>query len=90
MKKIYKYKLGVDGQITELQDNFSGILTIQAQNGWPHVWMEIDSNTEEKRVTFAALGTGWEVPDHKLTYAGTTQDAAGFVWHYYYKVEEVE
>ena len=89
MKKIYKYRLNVDGQATELQDKFSGILTIQEQNGWPHVWMEIDDNTEEKKVVFAAIGTGWEIPNHNATYAGTAQDANGFVWHYYYSVGEV-
>lgn len=90
MKKIYKYRLNVEGQVTEVQDQFSRILTIQTQDGWPHVWIEIDDNVEEKKVVFAAIGTGWEMPDHDLMYAGTAQDMNGFVWHYYYSVEEVK
>lgn len=90
MKRIYKYRLNVEGQVTEVQDKFSRILTIQTQNGWPHVWIEIDDIAEEKKIVFAAIGTGWEMPDHDLTYAGTAQDMNGFVWHYYYSIEEVE
>ena len=89
MKKIYKYRLNVDGQATELQNKFSSILTIQEQNGWPHVWMEIDDKVEEKKIVFAAIGTGWEMPDCNVTYAGTAQDMNGCVWHYYYSVGEV-
>ena len=90
MKKIYKYRLNTDGQVTELQDKFSKILTIQTQNGWPHIWMEIDDNVEEKKIVLVAMGTGWEMPDHDLTYVGTAQDEMGFVWHYYCSFEEIE
>lgn len=84
MKKIYKYELGVDGQTTILKDRFSRILTVQTQNGWPHVWIEIDDNMPEVKIVFVAIGTGWELPQHDLEYAGTAQEEHGYVWHYYY------
>ena len=84
MKKIYKYELGVDGQTTTLKDRFSRILTVQTQNGWPHVWMEIDDDIPEVEIVFVAIGTGWELSQHDLEYAGTAQEEYGYVWHYYY------
>ena len=89
MKKIYKYMLGVDGDVVTITGKFSNLLTIQSQNGWPHIWIELDDNYPEVSLEIAAIGTGWELPQHNMIYAGTAQDAAGFVWHYYYRSKGV-
>lgn len=62
MKKIYKYRLGVDGDVVTIIGKFSNVLTIQSQNGWPHIWMEIDDNYPEVSLAIAAIGTGWNYP----------------------------
>lgn len=84
MKKIYKYKLGVDGEAITLTDRFSHVLCVQEQDGMPHVWIEITDAAPVVTMTIASIGTGWEMPDHNWIYIGTAQDANGFVWHYYY------
>ena len=33
MKKIYKYRLGIDGDVVTITGNFSNLLTVQSQNG---------------------------------------------------------
>lgn len=33
------------------------------QNGWPHVWYEVDDNHKEIEVSIISSGTGWEMPN---------------------------
>ena len=85
MVKIYKEKLGIEGNIVTIKGRIRKILTVQLQNGWPHVWYEVDDNSEEKEVSIVSYGTGWEMTD-KITgwdYIGTVQDVDGYIWHYY-------
>ena len=85
MVKIYKEKLGIEGNIVTIKGKIRKILTVQLQNGWPYVWYEVDDNHEEIEVSIISSGTGWEMPE-KITcwnYIGTVQDVDGYVWHYY-------
>ena len=85
MKKIYKYPLGRNGEIAELTGHFTRGLTVQAQNGMPHIWIEIDEESPEVTISVVAVGTGWEIPDELCeNYLGSVQDGFGYVWHYYW------
>ena len=86
MVKIYKERLGIEGNIVTIKGRIRKILTVQLQNGWPHVWYEVDDNHEEIEVNIISSGTGWEMPDEITcwNYIGTVQDVDGYVWHYYY------
>lgn len=84
MKTIYKYSLGIEGQITEIKDWIIEILSIQTQDGWPTLWAIVDTEKEEEEpVQIYCCGTGWPLPDKHGRYIGTAIDNNGYVWHYF-------
>ena len=85
MTKIYKHRLGFDGGIITIKDKFKRFLTVQAQNGMPTCWYEVDDNCDEIEVMVIAIGTGWDIPEEfsDWEYIGMAQDELGYVWHYY-------
>lgn len=83
-KKIYKYELGVDGDCIAIKNNFSRIIKVMAQNGWPYIWMEIDEeNYDESEINITAIGTGWDYDDNAGVYVDSVIDRSGYVWHYF-------
>ena len=83
-KKIYKYELGVDGGVVTIKNCFSRIIKIMMQNGWPHIWMEIDEeNYDESEINITAIGTGWDYNDDAGVYVDSVIDRSGYVWHYF-------
>lgn len=83
-KKIYKYALGVDGEVVTIKNCFSRIIKVMTQNGWPHIWMEIDEeNYDESEINITAIGTGWDYDDDAGTYIDSVIDRNGYVWHYF-------
>lgn len=84
MRKIYKYELGVNGDITTIEAPIERILTVQWQSGTgPVLWAIIDTDKEEQEIDIVALGTGWDVSKGVQEYIGTVQDGFGYVWHYF-------
>lgn len=84
MKTIYKYNLGIEGQITEIKDWIIEILSIQTQDGWPTLWAIVDTeNKEEEPFQIYCCGTGWPLPDDYGHYLGTAADDNGYIWHYF-------
>lgn len=84
MKTIYKYSLGIEGQITEIKDWIIEILSIQTQDGWPVLWAIVDTEKEEEEpVQIYCCGTGWPLPDDYGHYLGTAADDNGYIWHYF-------
>lgn len=85
MKRIYKYRLPVDGGIERIDANVIKWLDIKTQDGLPHIWAVIDTEGHTKSYEFIAWGTGWDVPDELLDceYMGTAIDDYGYVWHYF-------
>ena len=85
MKRIYKYRLPVDGGIEKISAAVVKWLQIEAQDGWPHIWAVVDTEGRSKDYEFIAWGTGWDVPDELLDcrYMGTAIDGYGYVWHYF-------
>ena len=82
LKTIWKFKLGTMGQSIRYSAPFVKILCIQAQNGEPMVWVEVDENLPERLWQFDCVGTGWDFISNGV-YVGTAQDGNGYVWHYY-------
>lgn len=86
MIRIYKNKLGFNGDITIIKGKIKKILTAQFQPGsGPCIWYEVDDDLKEIEVKIIAIGTGWDLPDNikYWDYIGTVQDGFDFVWHYY-------
>ena len=84
MRKIYKYKLPVDGGVVAIDDYIVKILDLQAQDGVPTMWAIVDSEIEAAGpIEIIAIGTGWELPAGIDEYLGTVQDEYGSVWHYF-------
>jgi hypothetical protein len=85
--KIYKDRLGIEGNVVTIKGKIRKILTVQLQNGWPHVWYEVSDKewVKDREIKIIAIGTGWEIPDEIAywNYVGTVQDINGYVWHYY-------
>lgn len=91
MKKIYKYKLPVNGGIITIDDCIVEILDLQAQDGIPTMWAVVhDDSKMVNPIEIVAIGTGWTVPTGVDKYLGTVQDGLGYVWHYFsIEVEEL-
>ena len=87
MVKIYKDRLGIEGNIVTIKGRIKKILTVQLQNGWPHVWYEVSDKewVKDREIKIIAIGTGWEIPDEIAywSYVDSVQDVDGHVWHYY-------
>lgn len=85
MKRIYKYKLPRDGDVITITDHIVKWLEIHEQNGWPHIWAIVDTEGADEAREIVAWGTGWAVPDELMymSYLGTCEDGAGYVWHYF-------
>ena len=87
MVKIYKDRLDIEGNVITIKGRIRKILTVQLQNGWPHVWYEVSDKewVRDREIKIVAIGTGWEISDESAywNYIGTVQDVDGYVWHYY-------
>ena len=58
MVKIYKYELGLDGEITTIKGKIKRILTAQFQPGFgPCVWYEVDDELKDIEVKIISIGT---------------------------------
>lgn len=89
MKTIYKYELSVAENLIELPLG-SEVLTVQTQNGEPHIWVKLDDEVREtKEHGFYVVGTGWKL-DEIGEYIGTCQTPNGLVWHVFHDKPEDE
>ena len=83
MRKIYKYKLGFEGEIVNIKARIEKILDIQPQGSDVVLWALINDDFPEKDLDIIAIGTGWDLPSGADEYLGTAQDEFGLVWHYF-------
>lgn len=85
MKKIFKYKLPMDGKVITITANVIKWLNIQEQDGQPMIWAVVDDAGYESEYEIVAWGTGWEFPNElsHCRYMGTAQDSYGDEWHYF-------
>lgn len=81
MKTVYKYPLG------EVQlPKGAKILTVGYQNENFVMWAEVDTEQVSEHRTFVVFGTGWKMPDLKMSYVGTIFEGA-LVCHVYEVLE---
>lgn len=83
MRRIYKYKLGFEGEIVNIKARIEKILDIQPQGSDVVLWALINDDFPEKDLDIIAIGTGWDLPSGADEYLGTAQDEIGLVWHYF-------
>lgn len=85
MNTIHKQPLRIISEQEVEMHWVATILTVQLQEGEPHIWYKTPNNvTEEclcKRRIFV-VGTGCEVPAPARRHIGTIQQD-GFVWHFF-------
>lgn len=81
MKVIHKHTLLL--QQYQYIDSFNGakFLDIQAQDGIPNMWVEVDDEKLSDRFHLIIVGTGHPVPTGSF-YLATYQNVP-FVWHFY-------
>ena len=79
-REIWKYPLGMEmTQVSMPKD--AEILSCQAQNGTPTLWVLADPEGEKEYRTFTVLGTGWPIAkDYPVKHVGTFQ-VPPYVWH---------
>lgn len=88
MKRIYKYPVAIANRIFEIKIPKTGrILTVQTQNDFPYIWVELFVENEKlpQIRNFIVYGTGEDIAEHlQLTYIGTFQLLQGnFIGHLY-------
>jgi hypothetical protein len=84
MITIYKYKLGGQQNSIELPLG-SEVLTMQLQNGEPHIWVKLDDQVIRTEThVFNVVGTGWGL-DEIGKYIGTYQTPNMFVFHVFHE-----
>src|SRR5690606_36639864 len=87
MQTICKYRLDVtEAQILTVTKG-AELLTVQMQNGQPHIMARLDTDPPSKTRTIVMVGTGRLIADDDLTYVGTVQIGA-YVWLYFEKVAQ--
>lgn len=83
MKTIWKYKLRIE-EFQEIKMPYGAeILTVQIQDGAPHVWAMVDTNEPGDRRHIETVATGDKLSDGPRKYIGTYQLETGLVLHAY-------
>ena len=84
MKRVFKYELGENGEIVKYRGRFAQILHMEAKDGLPVMWAEMNDDYKEIDVEIIAIGTGWDVPEEFEKWIHIGSIVIGpYVWHYY-------
>lgn len=86
MIRIFKDRLGINGEVATIKGQIKRILTVMSQEGWPTVWYEVSDEELHKQIEIVAVGTGWPMDNEileSMEYIGSVIDGGGYVWHYY-------
>lgn len=84
MRTIWKYDLQVkDNQFVNMPRG-ARVLSVQAQNDFPCIWAEVDSEQPKEPRMFVMYGTGHPMVGQSSLYVGTFQLRGGqLVFHVY-------
>jgi len=90
MRTVYKYTFSIHKTFKlQLHQDFR-ILKVEEQRGEPCMWVEVDTNNNLKDCYFHVIGTGHELPKHKIVHIGSAQSTDQFfVWHLYMSLDEL-
>lgn len=81
MKQMWKYNLTVGELNTISVPQNSELKTIQLQNGFPCVWLEVETKNDRCERMYKFFPTGVDI-DEPAHYKGTIQ-LGWTVWHLY-------
>lgn len=89
MKTIYKYKIETTDSQVLLLPKEAEILTVQIQNGEPHLWAMIDTDKDETDPRVIEIfGTGNPIPDGNRRYISSYQLRDGrLIFHVFERYE---
>ncbi len=81
--KIYKYRIPLESEFQLSLPQKARILTVQAQQEQPHMWVLCNPKNATECRKFRFVGTGHEIKgDEHLQYIGTFQlNAGSFIGH---------
>lgn len=90
MKKIFKYPIEINDEVSIGLPEGAEILSFQLQGGCPNLWVLVDENADVELRRFRVYGTGHRVENgDKLNYIGTIVGHMGqFVWHLFEETKE--
>ena len=94
MRTIWKYKLPTSEKFTVEMPGVRKFLTLGVQHDMPHIWVEVDPESEPYPRHFRWVGTGNPIPvsmipNHVMEYRGTWQMASSageIVFHLYEEI----
>jgi len=88
MKTIYKFSVPIKDKFELMIPRGAKILTFQAQNNEPMIWVLVNPKNELSKREFAIRGTGQPImsDDDEDVYIGTIQTEMGLVWHLFEEV----
>ena len=88
MKVIWKYNIDItDTQVLNTKAD-AKFLTVQMQDYYPAIWVEVDTENGNEEYVIEVFGTGNPMTDHDRQYLGTIQES-NFVWHVYVRDESI-
>ena len=81
MKTIYKYPIASMETFCSIPGP-GNVVLVDTQDGFfPTVWVEVDTDKDEKAVLFRIFGTGADLPEHG-EHVGSAV-CGKYVWHVY-------
>jgi hypothetical protein len=72
-KTVYKYEIPLETAFELRLPSGAKILTVQLQDGQPHIWALVDPRVRPTVRRFIMMGTGSPIPPTLLEYVGTFQ-----------------
>ena len=84
-RKVYKYQLPLQEELKIPMPMGAKVLHFANQNEIPTIWVEVDTDEQDRAKTFFIVGTGHDIPTGKtVVYIGSALFAGGnLVWHLY-------
>jgi len=80
VRTIHKFEIPRASRFSIDMDPLGRVLSVQMQNGRPHMWVLLNSEMKKRKRHFYMFGTGDEVPNLELKFLATIQmDEATFV-----------
>jgi hypothetical protein len=86
---VWKFEVPVRDRFEIEMPVGARLLTVQTQNGRPHLWALVNPHAETETRVFWVMGTGHQAADlDGAEYVGTFQMLGGqYVWHLFEWVE---
>ena len=81
-RTVHKYKLELTSEVQRwLMRETYKVVHVGLQNGFIHLWVEVDTDTYNAERRFQIFGTGHNIPDSAVHVGSVMVDP--YVWHVY-------